>query len=476
MSAPSSPSEGLGITAVPTATPPRPALDLSRVASLLAQSPANVAATSSACVERVRTKFGSITKAFQAFDRRGGGHVNGEDLRDALGSTFDIHITGSMAAAIVRRHAADGAADLDFSAFGRFYDSVDAGRSASTSRMGLSGADLAGTRECQVPKKSVLPGQRDAALVQLVGDKLREHCAASGEDPSEVFVKLDYNRKGTLTPSELALGLSTVGLQISSKQLSALMRLVDTDHNDAVDYVEFCTLVDVAARPTMPERANAPGQSPCRPKPSQVIDQGATVSGVEKRKYTSAGEEMKWSSSIAALMDETSSPMPKSGGARAVSRFLAAHSPRRSPARRTSSSARANARSSLAKATTPLHKRVTSKPQRQAVGKALRAVSNISKSAGLPKNMRGEHANDGSATARMHAQQGSSFVFGGGERSDDDGDGVLPLDEQRKLRDATYARANKLKLLSGLPERGEHTQKSAESVKAHNMSTSIVFG
>eukprot|EP00928_Gymnodinium_smaydae_P035579 TRINITY_DN25018_c0_g1_i1.p1 TRINITY_DN25018_c0_g1~~TRINITY_DN25018_c0_g1_i1.p1 ORF type:complete len:508 (+),score=129.33 TRINITY_DN25018_c0_g1_i1:154-1677(+) len=59
-----------------------------------------------------------------------------------------------------------------------------------------------------------------------------------------VFEEMDLDGNGTLSKSELRQGLREMGVALSPIEIIQIMNIFDEDHNDAIDFSEFATLLD----------------------------------------------------------------------------------------------------------------------------------------------------------------------------------------------------------------------------------------
>lgn len=76
-------------------------------------------------------------------------------------------------------------------------------------------------------------------LAQEVTSELRRSIDDKREDLLRAFSAMDANRDGLLTAREFQRGLSERGIKLGASEMKQLMRVVDQDGDEMLDYVEF---------------------------------------------------------------------------------------------------------------------------------------------------------------------------------------------------------------------------------------------
>ena len=136
--------------------------------------------------------------------------------------------------------------------------------------------------------------EQQAALATLrrIGAKLRQHAESSERSRhfTELFVKMDQTRSGTLTADEVALGMAQLGIDLKPSELAQLFDLVDIERTGSISIADFMLVVQrgtgVDAAETEKEKAEeaeaekqaaaampakvfevAPQLNPCAPPP-----------------------------------------------------------------------------------------------------------------------------------------------------------------------------------------------------------------
>ena len=145
--------------------------------------------------------------------------------------------------------------------------------------------------------------EQQAALATLrrIGAKLRQHAESSERSRhfTELFVKMDQTRSGTLTADEVALGMAQLGIDLKPSELAQLFDLVDIERTGSISIADFMLVVQrgtgVDAAETEKEKAEeaeaekqaaaampakvfevAPQLNPCAPPPFAVAGAVAT--------------------------------------------------------------------------------------------------------------------------------------------------------------------------------------------------------
>ena len=187
-------------------------------------------------VEKFRQKFSSIADAFQTLDIRGDSKITAVELQAGLAEKFDIAMTDELAAAVVARYntaAPSEPPSFDFRSFSELYDGTFTQYCASSIGAKIDPSDPSIARAHnfvtgQLWRPAVDPTAQQAALatVRRIGAKLRQHASSSARSRhfTELFIKMDVDRTGTLTADELRLGLFHLGLDLCVWMPSRLPR------------------------------------------------------------------------------------------------------------------------------------------------------------------------------------------------------------------------------------------------------------
>ena len=89
--------------------------------------------------------------------------------------------------------------------------------------------------------------EQQAALATLrrIGAKLRQHAESSERSRhfTELFVKMDQTRSGTLTADEVALGMAQLGIDLKPSELAQLFDLVDIERTGSISIADFMLVV-----------------------------------------------------------------------------------------------------------------------------------------------------------------------------------------------------------------------------------------
>jgi hypothetical protein len=177
-------------------------------------------------VEKFRQKFSTIAEAFQSLDVRGDSRITAEELQASLASKFDIKVSDELAAAVVARYNAAAPSEpvaLDFASFAELYDGTftqycasSIGAKADPSDPSVGRAHNFVTGHVWRPTVNPTAAQAALATVRRISAKLRQHASSSARSRhfTELFVKLDVDRTGTLTADEIRLGLFQLGLDL----------------------------------------------------------------------------------------------------------------------------------------------------------------------------------------------------------------------------------------------------------------------
>jgi Ca2+-binding EF-hand superfamily protein len=59
----------------------------------------------------------------------------------------------------------------------------------------------------------------------------------------QIFKTFDLNNSGTITIDELAAMMAKLGIVVDRKYVNALLRALDTNHNNMIEFEEFTNLV-----------------------------------------------------------------------------------------------------------------------------------------------------------------------------------------------------------------------------------------
>jgi len=127
---------------------------------------------------------------FRKYDRNRDGSLDKRELRSAL-AELNLDLSGDEAAAALRRFDANGSQSLDMQEFSRLA----------------------------------------SMLAPVASDAV-----------TKVFKRFDTNGTGALDRQELEAALKHMGVQMSSKEVGAAMRSVDSDSNGRLDLPEFARL------------------------------------------------------------------------------------------------------------------------------------------------------------------------------------------------------------------------------------------
>ena len=76
-------------------------------------------------------------------------------------------------------------------------------------------------------------------LAQTVTSELRHSIDVNRESLLRVFDKMDTNKDGLLTTREFQRGLRERGIHVGKREMTQLMRVVDQDGDETLDYQEF---------------------------------------------------------------------------------------------------------------------------------------------------------------------------------------------------------------------------------------------
>jgi Ca2+-binding EF-hand superfamily protein len=210
-------------------------------------------------VEKFRQKFRTIRDAFQSLDVRGDGRIATVELQSALAQSFDIALSDEICAAIVARYNAAAPSDepsFDFASFAAMYDGAftryvasSIGAKAAAGASGLQTAFDFTTGEHRL--RAVDPTEEQAALeiVRRIGAKLRQHAQSSERSRhfTELFLRMDVDRTGTLTGDEIALGMSQLGLALRPSELVQLLDTLDAGRTGSISIADFMLLVQRGA-------------------------------------------------------------------------------------------------------------------------------------------------------------------------------------------------------------------------------------
>ncbi len=171
-------------------------------------------------VEKFRQKFRTIGEAFQTLDVRGDAKIAAEELQAGLAAKFDIAMSDELAAAVVARYNAATPSEppaFSFASFAELYDGTFTQYCASSIGSKTDPSDP-GIGRAHNWRPTVDPTVEQAALatVRRIGAKLRQHASSSARSRhfTELFVKMDCSRTGTLTADEIRLGLFQLGLDL----------------------------------------------------------------------------------------------------------------------------------------------------------------------------------------------------------------------------------------------------------------------
>ena len=94
--------------------------------------------------------------------------------------------------------------------------------------------------------------KRSQAKLHDLKSQLGSMFSLSGVSLERAFRALDTNRDGSIDYDEFAMGLYTLGAEISEGQLDDLISVLDIDGSGAVDYSEFARWFGVGAPPPPP--------------------------------------------------------------------------------------------------------------------------------------------------------------------------------------------------------------------------------
>eukprot|EP01046_Picozoa_sp_COSAG06_P032127 COSAG06_NODE_3187_length_5716_cov_3.110913_2_plen_232_part_00 len=184
---------------------------------------ADTTAAEQLMVEKFRQKFSTIRDAFQTLDVRGDAKIAAVELQAGLASKFDIAMSDEVAAAIVARYNSAGPGEppaFDFATFAAMYDGTFTQYYASSIGAKADPSDP-GMSRAHNWRPSVDPTAEQAALttVRRIGAKLRQHASSSARSRhfTELFVKMDVDRTGTLTADEVSLGMYQLGLDLCAR-------------------------------------------------------------------------------------------------------------------------------------------------------------------------------------------------------------------------------------------------------------------
>jgi Ca2+-binding EF-hand superfamily protein len=82
------------------------------------------------------------------------------------------------------------------------------------------------------------------ALLPLIKAKMYEHGYDTGK-VGDLFLKLDRDRSGMISPSEFFERMAQWGVQLTAEQCLHLLEPFDIDFNGEIDYTEFCEWVSM---------------------------------------------------------------------------------------------------------------------------------------------------------------------------------------------------------------------------------------
>ncbi len=144
-----------------------------------------------------------------------------------MAAKFDIAMSDELAAAVVERYNAAGPSEppaFSFASFAELYDGTFTQYCASSIGAKADPSDRRLSRAHNW-RPTVEPTAEQAALatVRRIGAKLRQHASSSARSRhfTELFIKMDVGRTGTLTADEIRLGLFQLGLDLCVRSTSS---------------------------------------------------------------------------------------------------------------------------------------------------------------------------------------------------------------------------------------------------------------
>jgi len=207
-----------------------------------------------ALVDKMR-QHGSCISGFRALDRRKDSMLDAEELRAGAAKVYGFDISPEVAAAIVQRHAGQHIDGMDLKGFCELWDGTFT-RWATASNTAFSHhASLGLASPLDVAAVAPTTAQKHTALLERVGTKLRAHARVDARSRrfTDVFLRFDKSRSGSLSYDEVAYGLAEYGIQLSAPETVELCTMVDPHMTGEVSLYAFFTLMQRATQGGDPE-------------------------------------------------------------------------------------------------------------------------------------------------------------------------------------------------------------------------------